>query len=387
MKEITKTSTPYEEMNRSFILRLIELRDKRGTLKELSEFLKRFIRIDLPIKEAHILESVSEYSRRIGISSKQIPNLQLNEKYETTEFDWIIDFLFFDHYKLLCSEVEYLSLKAASIYGVKKALIHFGCSPDSYSGEMIRNAYVSECDGYDAYHSITPYEMSDFLKGGERFDEKYFEVYAGIIDSHAKKKALSLWQRNALAFSFLCEKVIYKKLQEKIGRNLIVETIRSDEGEATVCFNLPAFEWDLFDNAEFVATLLRLTLHVHFIAGEPLAHLGVSLSGPINKNPSNDTIITREQFDRLFYKRFDVTKAGFIWAKDIINFASDEFAYSYSPLWIYSPWEEEKPEMRLDLTPEYLAGRLADDISEIINQDEDEYRYIFYIETKDQNKA
>ncbi|MBQ7244630.1 MAG: hypothetical protein IJS52_10590 [Bacilli bacterium] len=368
MEETTTIRTPYEEMHRSFVLRLIELKDKRGILRELREFLQHFAGIRTGIEAARILESRAENSVRVHIKLKPIIMLEGGKEVERPQEDWIIDFLFSDSYRRIGYTLDYLSSEEESQIEAKRALIHFGCSPDSYSGDIARNAFVAESSGYDVFYSVDPFEMSYFLGDGDRFGKRFFEVYAGIIEAYAKKKAIATWQHNARAFSFLCEKVIAEGLENKIGKSLLVRSSSRNRTEATVCFTLPHFEWDLFDGDELAEIIYGLTLRVHFIAGEPLAHLGLSHRGPMKATLLDGEPVSKELYEKLFFRKFDMSKAGFVWAKSIEDPLDDEFAYSNRPLWIFDPWEDERPETRLGLTSQDLCGHLVDDIAEIFER-------------------
>lgn len=364
MEDTTKIRTPYEEMHRSFALRLIELKDQRGILRELREFLQHFAGIRSGIEEAIILNPPCENVLRVHFKLKPITLLEGEKQTEQPQPDWVIDFLFSDSYRRVGYTLDHLSTEEESKTDAKRALIHFGCSPDSYSGDITRNAFVAQSSGYDVFRSIDPFEMSCFLDDGDRFGERFFEVYAGIIGTYAKKKALGAWQKNALAFSFLCEKVIAEELERKIGKTLLVKASSLNKTEATVCFTLPHFEWDLFDGDEFVKTVYGLTLRVHFVAGEPFAHLGLSHRGPMGATPLDEEPVSNEIYEKLFFHKFDLSKAGFVWAKSIEDPLDDEFAYSNRPLWIFDPWEDERPETRIGLTSQDLCGHLVDDIAE-----------------------
>lgn len=366
MEDTTKIRTPYEEMHRSFVLRLIELKDKRGILRELREFLQHFAGIRSGIEEAIILNPPCENVLRVHFKLRSITLLEGEKQTEQPQPDWVIDFLFSDSYRRIGYTLDFLSLEEKGQIGAKWALIHFGCSPDSYSGDLARNAFVSMASGYYVFRSIDPFEMSHFLDDGERFGERFFEVYAGIIGAYAKKKAIATWQKSARAFAYLCEKVVAEELQKKIRKSLLVKASLVTKAEATVCFTLPHSEWDLFDGDELVKTVYGLTLRVHFVAGEPFARLGLSHRGSMKMVPLGEEPISKEYYENRFFRKFDLAKVGFRWTKAIEDPLDDEFAYSASPLLLYAPWEEENPESSPHLPPQESCGRLVDDIMKII---------------------
>ena len=367
MKEPTKLLTPYEEMHRSFILRLIELKDKRGNLKELSEFLRLFAGIHSSIEQAQVLKP--RYANTLRIRVRLFPRTILGEDSKELEPDWIIDFLFFDHYKGMGGILDALCLEEKDFPEAKKALIHFGCSPDSYGGDFARNAFVAQSSPYDSYRSIDPFDMAAYLGDGFRFNEKFFEVYAGIIGAFAKKKAIETNQRNARAFAFLCQNVLAEELKKRIDKGLVVETHHPSKGEAIVYFSLPNYEWNLVDEeGEPLGSIYGLTLNIHFIAGEPFAHLGLSHRGPVKAIPLNEEPISKELYEECFYKKIDLSQTRFIWASTIEDPLDDEFAYSNRPLWIFDPWEDENPDKHLGRTPQERCGFLVDEIAEIFEE-------------------
>ncbi|MDY6392393.1 MAG: hypothetical protein SPL80_06110 [Bacilli bacterium] len=363
MKPETQLATPYEEMHRSFVLRLCGLGDVHYPPQELRAFLRRFLRIRSPIRNVELLEARSSSSLRIGIRLERNGSPEAED--EVIQTDWTIEFLFCDNHKRVGQELYDLCEGEEGFGQGKHALIHFGCSPDSYSGDLARNAFVIKVSPYDIFCSIGPFEMASFLEGGDRFEDRFALVYSGIIEAYAKNKALASWQIDARAFSFLCEKVIGEKLEQKTGQQFLVKTSFIGNGGAIVSFTLPHYPWSLRSEEERPTTIYGLTLRIHFFAGEPLAHLGLSHFGPSMTLLSSDGPISKEDYETLFFQKLDLSKTGFAWAKEIKNPLEDEFAFSRRPLWIFSPWEKEKIEMRLDLSPRERCGRLVDEIEEI----------------------
>lgn len=358
MKETTAIRTPYEEMHRSFVLRLIELKNEHGVLRKLREFLQCFVGIRSGIEEAIILKPPCDNVLRGHFKLKPITILEGEKQIEQPQPDWIIDFLFFDNNRRISYALDFLSAEKENQIDAKRALIHFGCSPNSYSGDITRRAFVVESSDYAVFHSIGQFEMSLFLGDGDRFEERFFKAYARIIDEYAEKKAIATWQKNAQAFSFLCEKIIAEKLEKRIGKSLLIKTSFLSKTEATVCFTLPHFKWSLFDGDKLAKTIYGLTIHVHFVAGEPFAHLGLSHRGPMKAASLSEETISKDLYEKLFLRRFDLSKAGFNWARDIKDPLDDEFAYSNKPIWI-------RPETRLGSTRQDRCGHLVDDIAEI----------------------
>ena len=365
----THLNTSYEELHRSFVLKLLELKNGHGQLAKLREFLRGLARISRSsAQETIILDVPHENVLRIHFKFKPLYFIRDGERIEEPQPDWLVDFLFCDSYKTIGQILDFLSTNKDSVPVEKRALIHFGCSPDSFSGDIARDAMIRESSPYTVFHSINPYELSNFLGDGKDFGDGFFEIYAGILRAYAKKKALSTWQRNGYAFAFLCENVIVDALEKKIGKPVLVRASLLSWTESIVCVTLPQFEWVLTDGDTPVDSIFGVTLRIHFISGFPVAQLGLSHYGPTKAHKIGEKPIVKETYEKLFFKKFDLRKAGFRWVNDIEDPLDDEFAYSIHPLWIFSPWEDERPEMRLCLTSKDLSGCLVDDIAAIFDK-------------------
>jgi|GEM_PF-3914866 len=363
MDDATTIRTPYEEMHRSFIIRLLELKDKRGYLREASSFLRCFAGMHSGIHKWQMLEA--PYSNMLRVRFALEPIIILNNGQEQTrnQSDWIIDFLFCDSVRNIKDILGYLSTIEFDDQPTKHALIHFGCSPYSYSWDIAHAAFMMQTSHYDSFHSISPYEMANYLS----FDDRFFEVYAGIISGYAKSKAIANWQRDSQAFYYFCSHVVAEALEKKLGRNVIVNVNESTPRGVRVSVSLPDYEWQFGELVKPINAIHGLTLNIHFLSGEPVAHLGLSFHCKESYISDDEELeMIKAFYKESFFQKYNLGKSGFYWAKESVNPAVDEFAYAFKPLWIYNPWEIEQPEMRLDCSAQEQCATFIDDIADII---------------------
>ena len=365
MDETTIIRTPYEEMHQGFVLRLLMLKDDRGNLSELRDFLQCFAGIRSTIESVELLEAPFENVMRILIKQKPITILDEEEHAQQPLPDWIVDFLFSDSIVRVGYTINHLVWREENLVDAKRALIHFGCSPDSLSVLDAKDAFVTEISQYDSYRSIDVFEMAQFLESFKDVDERYFEVYAEIINAYAKKKAIDTWKKDPKAFSFLCKYVIAEGIEKQIGTRLLVSVKMQNGYKAEVCFSLPEEEWVPLKEDEQDAFIHGLTLHVHYVSGNPLAHLGISHRGTMRSSIIGEEPISTEMYKQAFFKKFDMTEIQYNWAKDIEYPLDDEFAYSFRALQLHHPCDEFwDPRLYQDT----LSGckRVADGIAEEI---------------------
>lgn len=367
MNEKLNLRTPYEELHRSFVLRLLEDKDRKGYRRNLTEFLRCFAGIHASVADVIPDECDAPWCIRARIKFNPVTVISDEGEKTVPQPDYVVDFLFVDSYRRVSFHAHLLADATDGTDGAKRALIHFGCSPESYAWGFIHNAPLESFANYDSFHSISGYEMSRFLGDGEHllsdpFD-RFGELYAGIIANHAKMKAAAEWKFSSQAFAFFCEKTLAQRISEALGKDVLVTSKGVAQSGADVCFSLVNDEWPVWEGEECIDIVYGTTLHVHYVTADPIAYVGLSHLGTFGSSKLGEEPISKEKYEKLFLGKAEIK--DFEWVKSIDDPLRDEFAFGHRPIWIHCQDDNPlKPDD--DDTGDWLAKEIVELIRNIV---------------------
>ena len=295
---------------------------------------------------------------------KRRPLEDENGKEVTTPKDYVVDFLFSDSYEDTEKTLELLEKDKCSFPDKLRILIHFGCSPNSYSWDLIHSLQLYHISQYECIRSIDAFDMAEYLGLGTSFGESFFEDYADAIASCASENAAVAMSRNPKALIYLFTEMLPIELAMKL-RCKVTGGHEGSAREPVIVISLPNLNWNPIAQDSLSREAVSpsgLKLLIHYKPGEPFARM--TLSHPFFVKEESQIVDCAS-----LIKQRDLSKTAFRWRKLLWFSPTGEFAASPHPLMIYPLWAEAHPEIKTDAArSDWYFTYLVDEIAEVLEK-------------------